>query len=80
MQGCEYVSGYKYGRVLNIPGFQVCQVFAYASIIQGSEYNWIWLNNPLWQGSEYARSMFHRVLDKPPVLNMPGLRICQGYE
>ena len=26
------------GRVLNIPGFRVCQVSAYANIVQGSEY------------------------------------------
>ena len=23
---------------------------------------------------EYARSVFHRVLNKPPILNMPGIR------
>ena len=44
---------------LNIPGFRVCQVSAYARVAQGSEYNWIWLNNHLWQDS---------------VLNMPGQR------
>ena len=32
------------------------------------------MNNALWQGSEYAWSMFHRVL------NMIGLRIWQDYE
>ena len=37
-----------------IPGFRICQVVAYASITQGSGYAWIWLNNTLWQGSEYA--------------------------
>ena len=27
-----------YGRVLNIPGFRVCQVSANASVTQGSQY------------------------------------------
>ena len=36
---------------------------------------WIWLNNTLWQGSEYVWSTFHRALNKPPVLNIVGLRI-----
>ena len=34
----------------------------------------------LWHGSEYTWSMFHKVLDKPPVLNMPGFRMWQGCE
>ena len=40
------------------------------------------LNMPsvLWQGSEYAWSTLHRVLNKPPILNMLGLRIWQGCE
>ena len=33
--------------------------------------------NALWQGSKYAWSWFHRVLNKPPVQNMPGLIIWQ---
>ena len=42
-------------RGLNIPGFRVCQVSAYGSVAQGSEYSWKWLNNALlWQSSEYA--------------------------
>ena len=71
------MSEYNYGGVLNIPGFQVSQVFAYASVAQGPEYAWIWLNDDLWQGSEYARSTFHRALNKTPILNMPGLRIWE---
>ena len=47
--------GYNYGRVLNIPGFRVCQVSSYVSVTQGFEYAWVWLNDALWQGSEYAR-------------------------
>ena len=74
----KYALRFSYGKVLNIPGFRVCQVSAYASVAQGSEYSWIWLNNALWQSSEYAWSTFHRVLSKPPVLYMPGLRIWQG--
>ena len=37
-QGSEYVLGCDHGRALNIPGFRVCQVSAYASVSQGSEY------------------------------------------
>ena len=62
-------------RVLNISVFRVCQVSAYASVVQGSEYALIWLNHALGQYSEDAWSMLHMVLNKLPVLNMPGLRI-----
>ena len=34
----EYALGCNNGRVLNIPRFQICEVFAYASITQGTEY------------------------------------------
>ena len=73
-------------RVLNMSefwiflNFRVCQVSAYASIAQGSEYAWIWLNNALLQGSEHAWSMFHMIFNKPQVLNIPGLRKWQGCE
>ena len=80
MTGSEYMLGYNYGRVLNILGFPVCQVSAYARVAQGSEYAWIWLNNALWQSSGYVWSTSHRALNKPPVLNMPGLRIWQDCE
>ena len=33
--------------VMDIPGFRVCQVFACASVAQGSEFAWILLNNAL---------------------------------
>ena len=75
-----------YGRVvsfyefLNIAGIWVCQVYVYASVTQGSEYAWVWVTNVLWQGSEYAWSIFQMVLNKSPVLNMTGVRICQGWE
>ena len=71
-QDYEYESGCNYERVLNILGFRVCQVSAYASVAQDSGYAWTWLNNALWQGSENAWSAFHRVLNK--------LRIWQSCE
>ena len=40
----EYAPGCNYGKVLNIPGFLVCQVSAYASIakvLDMPEYGWI---------------------------------------
>ena len=36
-QGSEYALGCNYLRVLNIPGFRVCQVSAYANVPQGFE-------------------------------------------
>ena len=82
-QGSEYASGlqlWKGAEYSRIP--QVYQVSAYASIAQGSEYAWIWLNDALWQGSEYALPSFYRALIKPLVLNKntPGFRIRQGCE
>ena len=74
------MSGCNYGRVLNVPRFRVCQVPAYEKAVQVSEYAWICLNNALRQGSEYACSKFHSVLNKSLVLNMPGHRIWQGCE
>ena len=65
-QSSEYASGSNYGRVLNIP-----------RSVQCSEYVSIWLNYVLRQSSEYTGSTFHEVLNKLPVLNMPGLRIWQ---
>ena len=72
-QGSEYALKCSYGRDLNIPGFQVCQISAYANVVEDSEYVRIWLNNALWQSSEYGQSTFLRVLNKLPLLNMPGL-------
>ena len=78
-QDSEYASGCNYGRVLNIPGFRICQVSAYVSLTKSFEYAWIWLNNArIWQGSEYAWLKFHRLLNVRLVLNIPGLRIWQG--
>ena len=50
---------------MHVPGFRVCQVSAYVSVAQGSEYAW---------------SLFHRVLSNSSVLNMLGLRIWQSCE
>ena len=69
-EGSEYALGSNYARVLNISTFRVCQVSAYARIAEGSEYAW---------------SRFHRVLNKPMVLNiqwpqnMASLWICTCY-
>ena len=57
----KYGLGYNYGRILNILGFRICQVSAYACITQCSEYAWIWLNNAWINISGYGR-----------VLNMSG--------
>ena len=56
----------EYFRILSMPGFSTCKHCVRF---------WICLNNVLWQGSEYAWSMFHRVLNKPPIINMSGLKI-----
>ena len=91
-QGYEYASRHNNGRVLNIPGFRICQISACVSITQGSEYDWIWLNNAwinwllwLWQSSEYACSKFYRILNMPLVSKyakgrvMARLWICEDY-
>ena len=39
-----------------------------------------WLKNALWQGSKYAWSRYYKDLNRPPVLNMLGLRTLQGCE
>ena len=87
MTGFWICTGHNNGRVLNIPGFWICQISAYASITQGSKYDWIWLNNAwinwlfwLWQGSEYACSKFYRILNMSLILNMLRLGIWQGWE
>ena len=38
LQGSEYASGCNHEKVLYIPRIRVCQVSAYASDAQGSEY------------------------------------------
>ena len=56
------------------------KVSVYQRVAQDSEYAWIWLINALWQDSEYAWWTFHTVLNKPPILNMPGFTIWQDCE
>ena len=65
MLGCSY------GRVLNIPGFRVYHVSAYASVAQGSEYGWIMSYDRVLNMSGQR----FRVVNKYSVLNMPGFRI-----
>ena len=72
--GMQLLKSSEYSRIPSMPGFCI------PSAGQCSEYAWIWLNNAPWQGSEYACSTFHTVLNKPPVLNMPGLRTWQSCE
>ena len=70
-QGSEYVLGCNYEKfwiLHNSDG----QVSTCASIVQSSEF--------LRQGSEYVCSIFHRVLNKPPDVNTPELRIQEGCE
>ena len=79
-QGSKYASGCNYGRVLNILRFQLCQVSVNASIVQGSDMPKSCPMAGFWNG----RSMFHRVLNRPLVLNMQCqnmacLWICEGH-
>ena len=48
--GVLNASGCNHERVSNIPGFGVCQISVYASVAQGSEYDWIWLNGQRFTG------------------------------
>ena len=56
----EYVSGYNYKRVPNIPGLSACHATTYVKITQGTEKIWIWPSNAWinyseqWQGSGYS--------------------------
>ena len=76
--GSAYASGCNYGSVMNKSGFWICQVSPYVSIVQRSEYAWIWLNNAWINCLDH--SDYGRVLNMSPVLNMPGLGIWQGCE
>ena len=66
----------KYSRVLNIhqatimdiTGFQKCQISAYANIIQGSEYAWIWMSNVWIKCSDFGS-----------IMNIPG-QSCTEFE
>ena len=78
--GMQLLKGSEYSRIPNKPGFCLCKRYTRL---------WISLNMDeqclnklfwLWQGFEYARLKFHWDLNKPPILNMPVLRIWQGCE
>ena len=68
------MEGLDYSRILSMPVFCGCKRYTIFWICLDR------LNNALWQGSEYIWSTLHRVLNKPPVLNMLGHRIWQGCE
>ena len=57
-QGSKYASGCNYGRVPSIPGFRVCQVFAYASVAQGFENGWIMFYGRLLNMSDQRFTVF----------------------
>ena len=46
-QGSEYAWEYNYEKIINIPGFWLCQVSIYVSVAWGFEFAWMWLNNAL---------------------------------
>ena len=77
--GVELWKGSEYSRI------RISQISAYGSVIWGSEYAWIWLNNAWINCSDYSRALnawynFSRVFNMPSVLNMPGVVIRQGWQ
>ena len=56
----------------------ICQVFAYGSIAQGSQYAWMWLDMPNGRVLNMPGQRFW--LNKPPVLNTLQPRIWQCCE
>ena len=75
----EYTSGCNYGRVLDVPGFRLCQASAYMQalhkVLNMPEYDWIIpqgraLNMPgqPFMGSKYATAR-----------NMARLWLCEDY-
>ena len=85
MTGFWICIGRYYGRVLNIPGFQMCQISAYASVKLGFEYPRIWLNNAWINCSDYGRIKVSRGFEYASgskyvgALDMTSLWICEGY-
>ena len=78
-----FISFCKYGRVLNMclntimKGFQIFQDSEYIRFLHMQAFHKV-LNMPeyaLWQGSAFSWAMFHRILNRPPVVDIPGLRI-----
>ena len=86
-EGYKYVLAFKYASVLNINQFSlICQGCEYAFgcnhkrllNIPGIQVSQVSLDESLHK--VLARSTFHRVLNKPLVLNMVLCRIWQGCE
>ena len=72
--------GFEYSRIPNILYFCIYKGYRRFKICLNMAEKC--LNNLfwLWQDFECVWSKFHRVLNMPPVLNMPGLGIWQGCE
>ena len=76
LTGSEYLSGFKYVSILNIPAARVVNMpgFWISSITQGlpifvnMQGFWLGVGMQLWKGPEYSRFP-----------NMPGFCICEGY-
>ena len=66
LRGFSYVGSFKYVRVLNIPGFSICQGSVFPALDRD------YLFSLIWQGSEYASWR-----SDGSVLNIPGLWIWQ---
>ena len=73
----KYVSECKYGRFMNIPRYEICQLSSYASITQGSEYAWIWPKNS-WINKQFW--LFSQGFECSSSSSVPGLRIRQTCE
>ena len=66
LKGSEYVSGFKYVRILNIPGMSICQGSKFPGLHR------VWLFSEIWQGSEYALGCNYE-----RVLSIAGFQIWQ---
>ena len=71
--------GSEYFRILNIPGLCICKRYTFSICLNMAEQC---LNKLFWlcQGSEYVCSKFNRVLNTPPILKLPGLKIWPDCE
>ena len=88
---CKYYMVLNMSRDRIMEGFWIFQYSKYARLLHMqalhkvpdmAEYGWIIPEEAILTmlSREYAWSNFHRVLNMPQVLNMPGLGIWQGYE
>ena len=80
--GKQLRKGSEYSRIPNMPDFCICKRHTRFWIcLNMAEYlNKLFWPFWLWQVSEYTWSKFQRILNMPPILNMLGLGICQGWE